>query len=255
MIARVAVVAITLLISRTAGADVASDLQAAADALQLGEYESAERISARVVLSGPSLARHDRAEGWRIYGLALFFLERTKQAEHALLEFLKLQPDAVLDPALVPPEAIRFFDDLRLEHADELAQYRPRPKRNRYWALNLAPPAGQFQNGDTAKAWTLTGLGVALAATNIVTFLVLKGWCDNPDDTCDEGRTDDARSLRRVNYATGAALAALYLYAVWDGFSGHRRIDREEKAAQERMFSFDLRPMGSGAVFVLEGRF
>jgi len=255
MIARLVAVLVALAIPRIAGADVASDLESAADALQRGDYESAERVAARVVLSGPSLARDDRAEGWRIYGLALFFLDRTAEADHALLEYLKLQPDAVLDPALVPPEAIRFLDDLRLEHADELAEYRPRPKRKRYWALNLAPPAGQFQNGDTTKAWTLTGLGVALAATNVITFLVLRDWCSGPGDTCDEGKTEDAERLRTVNYASGAALAVLYLYGVWDGFSGHRRISREEKAAEERRFSFDLRPTGSGAVFVLEGRF
>ena len=103
MISRIALILVALAIPRGAGADAGSDLQAAGDALQRGEYESAERISARVVLSGPSLPRHDRAEGWRIYGLALFFLERTTEANHALLEFLKLQ---LRDPVLPAASSI-----------------------------------------------------------------------------------------------------------------------------------------------------
>jgi hypothetical protein len=245
---------------RAARADVARELQRAADLLQQGDYDGAERIATRIVLAGPDLEPDVRAEGWRIYGLALFFLDRKTEAEHALFEFLKRSPDAVLDPALVPPEAIRFFEDVRLAHEEELVKYRPRPKRKRYWALTLVPPAGQFQNGDRAKGWIISGLGVALIATNVATYLTIRGWCDNSDDTCEDDagndRAEDARKWRRVNYAAGAGLIALYLYGVVDGYYGHRnRVAEERRGPEERSMVFDIRPTGQGAVFVLGGTF
>jgi hypothetical protein len=242
----------------SANADVAAELESAADLLQAGDYAGAERIAAGVVLSGPGLDQHDRAEGWRIYGLSLFFLERKPQAEHALLQYLKLEPDAVLDPALVPPEAIRFFAEVRVDHEAEIARHRPRPRRKRYWALNLTPPAGQFQNRERGKAWVITGVGAALLAANVTSFFVLRDWCSQPGDTCadDAGndKTDAARDLRRLNYATGIALAGLYVYGVIDGFRSHGRISSDERAADTRLH-VDVRPTGEGAVFMLQGRF
>ena len=107
-------------------------LRQAATALDNGEYQRAVDLAARVVISASSssgdetgLTRQDRAEAWRVYGLALFFLDRHDDAEAAFLQYLKLDVEARLDPALVPPEAVVFFEEVASKHAAELRKYRP----------------------------------------------------------------------------------------------------------------------------------
>jgi hypothetical protein len=207
--------------------DVAVTLQGAADALQTADYQRAAQIAGELARREVELASADRAEAWRIYGLALFFLERRGEAERALLALLRLDPDVQLDPTLVPPEAIRFFDELRLRHADEIARSRPRARQVQPW-LNLVPPLGQFQNGERGKGWWLVGAGLGLVGANLGSFALLRRWCGgNPGGVCidaDGGdKTAAARVLKRVNAASAVGLAALYLYGVVDGYRGFRQ--------------------------------
>jgi hypothetical protein len=167
-----------------------------------------------------------RAEAHRIYGLALFLLGLRAESEAALLAYLKLEPDAHLDPALVPPDALVFFEDVRARHAGELIQRRPRPRAKKSWALNLLPPFGQFQNGDRAKGWILAISGVALLAANLTTYAMLTSMCSSEERACDDPGT--ARTLRAVNITSGVALVGVYLYGVVDGYIGYGRARREQ---------------------------
>ncbi|MCA9678505.1 MAG: hypothetical protein KC464_25995, partial [Myxococcales bacterium] len=205
-------------------ADATRDLADARDALAAGDYD---RVVALVTpIDGPTPA--DRAEARRLLGLARFFLGDYPAAEAAFLDYLALDLDGRLDPALVPPEAVTFFEDVRSRHAAELAARRPRQRR--YWILNLVPVAGQIQNGERGKALALGGVELGLAATNLTTFLVLRSWCSREGFTCESSHgdvPDTARKLRTVNYLSGAALVGVYLYGVWDGVRGYRRHRRE----------------------------
>jgi hypothetical protein len=196
------------------------------------------------------LDRSDQAEAWRIHGLALFFLGRYGGAEISFFEYLKLDVDGRLDPALVPPEAIVFFEDVRARNAAELRKYRPAPRRKRSWALNLLPPAGQFQNRDHTKGWLIAGTGTVLLATNVSSFLILRDWCDPATGTCTSGgepRTEEARTLRAVNLISGALFFGLLTYGIVDGFVHYRRHDDS--------LSIGLVPGQDGASVFLHGRF
>jgi hypothetical protein len=68
---------------------------------------------------------------------------------------------------------------------------------------------------------------------------MLRRWCGNADDTCDEGEpgqpgysnhADEARTARVVNIGSGVALIALYIYGVYDASSTYHRLAREEAA-------------------------
>lgn len=232
--------------------DAASRLARAQDRLAQADYAGAAALAGALARDATMLACADRAEAFRIYGLALFFLRLPAEAEAALLEFLRLEPEAHLDPALVAPEAIVFFEDVRARHAGELATYKPRPRRRRYAALNLLPPLGQFQNGEPTKGWILAAAGGALLVTNVTTYVLLRRNCDDDTLVC-SGGADKARALRSVNLVSGALFWGVAAYGVVDGFLVHRRlVERERLGPGARAF---LVPATGGAALVLTHRF
>lgn len=226
-------------------------LRDAARALDAGEHQRAADL-ARGVLAADRLPALDRAEAWRIYGLACFFLEQLERAEAAFLEYLELEVDGRLDPALVPPEAIVFFEGVRARHAAELRQYRPPPRQKRYRALNLLPPVGQFQNGHRTKGWVIAGTGALLLATNVGSYLALRRWCDTATGVCqsgDQSRTEAARVMRTANLASGALLLGVIAYGIYDGFHHYRATSDSRTAAVL------VSPLHGGGYLVLSKRF
>lgn len=246
------------------GASPAATLRAAATSIEAGDYERASILALSVlqahsdtVGSRAAVDVHDRAEAWRIYGLSLFFLDRRERAELAFVEWIKLEYEGRLDPALIPPEAIVFFEDVRSRHAAELRAYRPRPPRSRVWALNLLPPGGQLQNRQPVKGWLIAGTGALLLGTNITTYLVLDDWCDNQTGLCisdQVSHTDSARLLRSVNIASGIGFIGVVAYGIIDGFHGFYSQGRARSPAGPSA-SIGVYPDAGGALVVVEGRF
>jgi hypothetical protein len=242
--------------ARADAGDIATAITAAAEALRDGEFTRAAQLAGSLAeeVGGAlepeleskhahAIPRSDRAEVWRILGLASFFQGELVGAETALLEYLKLERDARLDPALVPPEAIVFLEDLRLRHADEIRAFHPAPSQRRWLVLNLLPPAGQFQNGERRKGLTLAASGAVFLGVNLGSYARLTQLC-GVDEGCQA--YGQARLLKGLNAVSLAGLAAVYAYGVYDGFAGYR--------AQGRSVAVSLSPSGSMAVAVL-GRF
>jgi hypothetical protein len=238
-------------------ADTAGDLQRANDLLAQGRYADAAAIAGAIARDRGLLLGADRAEAWRVYGLSLYFVGLLSEAESALLAYLKLDVDAHLDPALVPPEALAFFEDVRVRHRDELRAYRPRPAKKRVLALSLLPPLGQMQNGERTKGWILAGAGATLLAVHVGSFFWLRKLCDPATGLCEADgvdRSDRARALRDVNLASGAALVGLYFYGLVDGVLGHRRAQARDAAAASAL-TVGVVPVEAGATVLVVGRF
>jgi hypothetical protein len=202
------------------------------------------------------LSSTDLAEANRLAGLAAYFQQRPADAEAHFLAYLRIDLDGHLDPALYPPEAITFFDDVRARHGAELRARRPRPKRS--FALNLIPPMGQFQNGQRTKGYVLTGLLGALAIGNVTSYFLLRSWCTRVSGdsgssiTCDNNNSDHyrgAQTARVINMATGIGLILTYAYGVYDGVEGYRRRTREQSV---QPFAT---PMTNGGVVGIAGSF
>ena len=207
--------------------------QTPADALRDGNTAAAQgdwrRVSELVtpLLQG-QLATADLAEAHRLAGIAAYFQGDRGKAEAHFVEYMKLDVDGRLDPALYPPEVVNFFNDMRQLHDAEIRGRRP---TKRYWILNLIPPGGQIQNGDKAKAWVIGGLLGAFAITNVTTYLVLRSWCrevsgsEGSSVTCDQGgdHNSSASTLKVVNIASGIGLILTYGFGVYDGVKGYRR--------------------------------
>jgi hypothetical protein len=240
-----AVVLGLLLVASVAQADP-KDLRAAQSSFTSGEYEQAATLAGELV--GAGLSPAERSEAWRIYGLSLYFLGRRTEADAALLSYLKLDPDARLDPALIAPDAVVFFEEVRTRHAGEILAAKPRRPRRHLKILNFLPPAGQFQNGQRAKGWVLGALEVTFLATNLTTFALLSTGCDS-DLTCGDGPANltRARTLRTVNLVSGALFLGTYLYGVIDGYASTPRSEPE--------WAISAGPTEGGTVFVLSGRF
>jgi hypothetical protein len=211
--------------SATATGDATARLRAANAAAQLGDWDQVRAWLAP--LSEARLGSSDRAELHRLRGLAGFFAQHLDVAEVELLAYLRLDADAHLDPATVPPEAITFFESVSARHRAELrALHAPATTAKRSFLLTFVPVAGQLQNGQRRKAWafglTLGGLAVA----NLGTYALLRRWCRSSDGTCDSGGVDHTAAARRllvVNAVSGIGLAVVYAVEVYDAITGYRR--------------------------------
>jgi hypothetical protein len=240
-------------------------LATANDALAAGDFAAAVELAGQALADPAAPTDGDRAEANRVLGIASFFLGDRLAAEAALLRYLRLDADAHLDPTLVAPEAIVFFEDVRARHADELAASRPKPRRRRYLWLNLVPMAGQLQNGERGKAWLVGGGTALLVGVNLASFLWLRAHCSTSDGTCSSGPsdpgdpahrdlTDTARTLRVVNAVAGAAAIGLAVYGIVDGFVVYRRQGREAREKERDLqVGASLGPDGLGVG--ISGRF
>ncbi len=221
-------IVLVALMAGLAVAQPASDQLATANAAaSAGDWQ---RVDALVTpLLRASLGATHLAEAHRLAGLAAYFQSRLPAAEAHFVEYLKIDLDARLDPALYPPDVVTFFQDVQVRHAAELRARRPKQKR--YWLLNLIPPGGQIQNGEKTKAIVVGSLIGAFAIANVTTYIVLKRWCDpvtgdgGSSVTCDslKDRSSTASQLRGINIVSGIGLIVSYVYGVYDGVSGYRR--------------------------------
>jgi hypothetical protein len=230
------------------GDDPAAALRDANAAATAGEWD---KVAATVdPLLARSLGPADLAEAHRLAGLAAFFHQQTNAAEAHFLAYLRLDLQGHLDPALYPPEAIQFFEQVRARHAAELRARTPRGKR--YWVVAPIPVASQIQNGETTKGIVIGSLIGAFAITNVTTYLVLRSWCHDVGSTCDNSGSDHytaAQRLQGINVASGIAAIAVAAYGVYDGVVGYRR--------RSRQLSLEpyATPTTSGAVFGFAGSF
>ena len=182
----------------------------------------------------------DLAEAHRLAGIAAFFAQRNADAETHFLDYLRLDLDGRLDPALYPPDVVAFFGDVASRHAAELRALRTPPER-RSWLYTLLPPVGQWQNGDRTKAYVLGGMLGALLIANLTTYAYLRAWCDHTDGTaggaltCTDGPGSDknatraAQRIQPVNMVSGIGFWLVYAYGVYDGIRGYRRVSRERQ--------------------------
>jgi hypothetical protein len=183
-----------------------------------GDYEGVVALLQSRLLED----RADRAQALRLLGISSLLTGRPLPAEAAFAAWLDLDPRARLDPQLVRPDVVAFFDQVRERHRKKrLAELERR--RPRSGILNLLPPAGQFQNGQRRKFGALLAAELALLAVNVATGAALYATV-RPDKTFpDPGR---AEALQITNWASFGALMGVLIYGVIDGFVVAGRIRR-----------------------------
>jgi hypothetical protein len=201
------------------------------------EYGDLNQVvdSARLITEGllPSTPEQ-QTQALRYLGIGLYLTNRPGGAEAAFKELLRQEPEAHLDPTSTRPEVVAFFENLR-------RQQRLQQRSNRKLIWNFIPPVGQFQNGDNVKGWIVLSVGVASLATALTTEVVLKKWERMPGYTF-PGHYVTAKSLKAVNWIAVGALAATYIYGVFDGLVGYGKPIDDPKP------SFSLRFTSEGGL-------
>lgn len=201
-------------------ARASSPLPEAMQRFDAGEYEEVV-AKLRDSVDGSVIADPiDRAQALRLYGIACALTGRSLAAEAAFLHWLGLDGRARLDPNLVRPDVVAFFEEVRAHHREELVREVER-RRPRTATLNLLPPAGQFQNGQRRKFAALLSLELGLSATSLGTFIALFT-SQRADGTFPDVHRADL--LRGVNWGATFALAAVVVYGIVDGFVYFRRL-------------------------------
>ncbi len=209
--------------------DAAATLERALAAYEYGDMDLVVE-SARLVAEGrarPSATQ--RVQALRLLGIGLFLTGRPEGAETAFFDLLRQKPGARLDPTHTRPDVVAFFESVRTRHSAEIREAaRSRPGKHLAWAF--LPPAGQFQNGHRARgimfgAFEVLSLGVAIG-----TYVQLKSWVDESNDTYGI-HTDDARTLKVVNNVAVGVFAATVIIGIVDGLANFSAHDDEPPLA------------------------
>jgi tetratricopeptide (TPR) repeat protein len=208
------VVALTLL--------APSELKRAKDRFEFGAYADAAGTLRQLLAGDPDMSEPEFLDAYRMLGIAEYHLGDLPQARAAFVNLLSYDPDYALDPFLVPPAIVEFFDRVKKEHEPALAPLRERRQALRAQqrladeakrkllseeALRTGPPtrvvrvekhhyffnwlplgAGQYQNGDKAKGTAIAAGEVVLAAVNLTAILVHNQIAQDTSRSCVSGQ-------------------------------------------------------------------
>jgi len=180
-----------------------------------------------------------------LLGLVYFYTGNEEGARDQFRRLLYLRPRHRLDPFLIPPQAVRFFDQIwsdpqmkeqlekiekEQEERDRLDAEKNKPQvktlvrreylkqvdTEHYRLVAFLPfGLGQFQNGHTLKGVLLaTGGGLALA-TNVVCY-GLQLALANDQGQYSKAEIPTIRALRVTQYVSLGVLAGLWAYGAID---------------------------------------
>jgi hypothetical protein len=195
-----------------------ADLKRARDRFEFGSYAEAAGTLRAWLAEHPNAGGTDAVEAYRMLGIAEFKLGDRASARAAFVSLLSLDPDHALDPFLVEPKVVEFFDQVKQEHEPALAPLRERRRaleeqqrladaarerllhdeqarsgpaskvirvERRLYLFNWMPfGAGQFQNGHVGKGAAIAAGEVVLAAVNLASILIHNQIAENPSRRC-----------------------------------------------------------------------
>jgi tetratricopeptide (TPR) repeat protein len=198
------------------------ELKRAKDRFEFGAYADAAGALRHLLAGEPDLTDDEALDAYRMLGVSEYQLGDLPQARAAFVNLLSYDPDYALDPFLVPPPIVEFFDRVKKEHEPALAPLRERRRalrqqqrladeaRRRLLAEEIArtgPPtkvvrvqerlylfnwmplgAGQFQNGERAKGTALAGGQIAMGIVNVSAILVHNQLAQDRTRTCVSGQ-------------------------------------------------------------------
>jgi hypothetical protein len=211
-------VKVLLLALALAAAPQSADLKRARDRFEFGSFADAAGIIRNWLGEHPDASGDDALEAYRMLGISELKLGDVQQARAAFVALLSLDPDFTLDPFLVEPKVVEFFDRVKQENEPALAPLREQRRaleeqkrladdarkrlladeqarggspakvirvQDRIYLFNWMPlGAGQFQNGHRAKGTAIAAAQVALALTNFAAILFHNQIAQDPQRRC-----------------------------------------------------------------------
>lgn len=213
------------------------EVQKALDTYDYGDYAGAcQQLEA--LRASPNTPETERPVVLRALGACHHIQGETVPAKEAWQAWLKLEPAAELDPVAYPPEMVAFFRDLRAqvvapppsapptEAPAAVVSAAPPPPRREKSALVAALPfgAGQFQNGQDSKGWTLAiadtaALGLGAFFLYRTESLKTSGSVFSGGSFANASDRDAAEQSRLFSMIGFGTFAALWAYGAWSGLS------------------------------------
>jgi tetratricopeptide (TPR) repeat protein len=219
--------------------DSDSELASIRASFEYGKYaEVLERASTRI--DRGSLSEEQLADLHELAGRAAFNLQRMQDAERHFSALLRLDPDRSLDPFVVPPPTVAYFDKikqqldteldflrqerrLRQERARVETERRERERlaaeeqrrraeamarqvtvrtiEKRNFLVNFVPfGAGQFQQGRNSLGIIFAASEGALAVTSVIAYFAYEGLFETDSIEVDDVLTETGKAVITVRY-------------------------------------------------------
>jgi hypothetical protein len=197
------------------------ELKRAKDRFEFGAYADAAGTLRQLLAGSPDLTQQEAIDAYRMLGIAEYQLGDKLGARAAFVHLLSVEPDYTLDPFLVPPPIVEFFDAVKKENEPALAPLRERRRElaeqqqladeakrrllaeeqlrtgapgkivrveERVYLFNWLPlGAGQFQNGERAKGTAIAAGQLVLGLVNVAAIVVHNQIADDRARTCISG--------------------------------------------------------------------
>ena len=195
-----------------------ANLKRARDRFEFGAWADAAASIHAWVAEHPEPSGPEAIDAYRMLGISEFHLGNIAESREAFVGLLSQDPDYTLDPFLVPPPVVEFFDRVKKEHEPALIPLRERKRalaeqqrladearrrliaeeqarsgpptrimrvEERHYAFNWMPfGSGQFQNGHKAKGTAIAAAQLALGATNLAAILIHNQIADDRSRRC-----------------------------------------------------------------------
>ena len=203
------------------------ELKRAKDRFEFGAYADAAGTLRQMLSRSPALPDAEAIDAYRMLAIAEYQLGDRTAARAAFVSLLSVDPDFALDPFLVPPPIVEFFDRVKKEHEPALAPLRDRKRdlreqqrladearrrllaeetvrsgppskivrvEDRIYLFNWMPlGAGQFQNGDRAKGAAIAAGQIVLGLVNVSAIVFHNQIAQDRTRTCISGQAGCSR--------------------------------------------------------------
>lgn len=246
------------------------DVRRARGEYERGNYEKTAAILHQLLyVEKAALPEAELIEAHKLLGISYFFLDQPEKAREEFSALLYIDPDYELDPVIEDAAVVAFFDTLKRELRNELADIRRKraldeakkqqPKqvlivsevKEPNGIVNWIPGAGQFRNGQPKKGWAFVIADTALLGTSaaLFTYQALKYGVPGRLPR-DPSEIDTIRTLQVVQIGTGALGIVVYLWGVLDAYGNQRTVHRYRPATEKEMRQLNL-GTGAGAARVV----
>ena len=140
-------------------------------------YDEGEERALQAIDQADVYDVNELAELHAILALIHYVEQNEDRARQEFLTALALKPDLELDPILVPPRAITFFDELRaevlrdgplLDHQSRRYILLSDPRPGAAMRSALVPGWGQYYKGHRTKGWVVGGLFIGSVTAAII---------------------------------------------------------------------------------------
>lgn len=205
-------------------------LEAMRDAYGRLDYDTAEQRAREALARYEALSPDELVEVHTTLGILLHARNRPLEARRQFEAALSLDPGLGLDPLLVSPKTLEFFEEVRgsvSAPAEEggvtpaIRYVRVPDPRSAAALRSLALPGwGQLHKGEQVKGWALVGLWAAAAGGSVAAHLARQAAEDDylaaRDPAEIAARYDTFDRWHRARGALALGAAAVWGYAVLD---------------------------------------